>query len=48
MTPHDRLVFILIAQYVVLCCAAAYGGQWGKAVYWLGATVISIGVLMQR
>jgi hypothetical protein len=48
MTLHDKLVCVLIVEYCVLCGAAVYSGQHVKAVYWLGAVIISVGVAMQR
>lgn len=48
MTLHDKLMLILLAEYAILACVAWYCHQYGKAVYWVGAIVLSLGVLMQR
>ncbi len=41
----DVFVRFLLAQYVVVCGCYAYQGAWAKACYWLGATIVTIGVL---
>lgn len=48
MTLHDRLMLFLIAEYLLLAMMAAYCRQTGKCVYWIGAIVLSIGVLLQK
>lgn len=45
---HDRIQLILMAFYVALLFLAWREGQTGKAIYWLGAIVLSVGVFMQR
>lgn len=44
----DRAMYALLAAYAVLVALSIYDGLWGRAVYWLGAIIISVGVLMQR
>ena len=40
------MMIALLAQYVVLAVVAAYEQGWSKSVYFIGAAVIQIGVLM--
>lgn len=44
----DRLTLALILVYLLMAFVAAWEGLWGRAIYWVGASVISVGVLMQR
>ena len=38
-------MLVMIAAYVAIAVAAAYEGNWWRALYYVGAIVISIAVL---
>lgn len=44
----DRLMYAMILFYILTAAVSAYEGLWGRCVYFVGAVVLSIGVLMQR
>jgi hypothetical protein len=48
MKTGDYITYGLLFTYVVLAVAEWYGGRHGKAVYWVGASVITAGVLLQK
>ena len=48
MRTGDYLTYGLLATYCVLAVVEWFSGRQGKAVYWVGAAVISIGVVMQK
>lgn len=48
MTLHDKLMLVLMAEYLVLAIVAIWCGQHGKAVYWCGAIILSVGILLQK
>jgi len=37
---------VLAAEYVVLAVAGAYDRNWLLAVYWVGAFILNVAVLM--
>ena len=44
----DRLMWLMILAYTVIVAASLWDRQYGRAVYFAGAIVISVGVLMMR
>lgn len=45
---HDKVLLGLMAVYTIEFFLALQSKQPGKAVYWLGAFILSIGILMQK
>ena len=43
----NKLLKLLVIEYMVIAIAFAFQKDWGKVVYFIGAVVLSIGVLMQ-
>ncbi len=41
----DTFVKILIAEYLVIATAYAYQRDWARVLYFIGAIVLSVGVL---
>ena len=41
----DKLTLLLILQYFFLAGVFAYEQKWGKAIYFAGAVILTIGVL---
>ena len=39
------LMYALLVQYIVLTAVTIYEKRWPVAIYWLGASVINVGVL---
>jgi hypothetical protein len=33
---------------VIMFAVAAAKGEWGKATYWMGAAVLTVGILMMK
>ena len=48
MTAGDYLVLIMLALYVVAAVCYGIDGQWGKLLYFLGACLLTIGLLLQK
>jgi hypothetical protein len=44
----ERLVWVNMSWYFLLALAFMGGGLWGKGVYFLGAGVLTIGVIMMK
>lgn len=44
----DKLMVLLMCEYAILLGVYAFEGNWGKVVYWTGAIIISLGVLMMK
>jgi len=44
----DLMPKILIAQYIICAIVYAYNKDWGRVVYWVGATIIVTGTLMMK
>lgn len=44
----DQFVYVLWVQYVVLAILLLIGGHYGKAVYFLGAAILTVGIIMMR
>jgi hypothetical protein len=42
------LLKLFIGQYIIISIVFAMQGDWGKVMYFVGATILSIGVLMMR
>ncbi len=42
----DNLLLANLVWYVVLACAFGLAGMYPKAIYFLGAAVLTIGVVM--
>jgi len=38
---------ILLAEYFVLVIACLYEKNWGRFVYWIGASLIQLAVLLR-
>lgn len=45
VSSTNYMVFLL-CQYVILVMLCAVEREWGRCVYFLGAAVITVGVLM--
>lgn len=45
---HPLLIKFLILQYIVLAIICGVEGYYAKALYWVGAVVLSLGVLWMR
>lgn len=37
-----------LAVNLSMTVAAAAKGEWGKTVYWVGASILTLGILMMR
>ena len=48
MSLAEKLQFLPLLLNVVVCVLAVAEGSWGKALYWGGAAVITVGVIMQK
>lgn len=44
----ERFVYGNLAWYVVLTVMFTLGGHHGKAVYFLGAATLTVGIIMMR
>lgn len=42
----NLLVKLLIVQYLLAMCLFLYSGNYPKALYWLGAAIISYSILI--
>jgi len=42
----NKLMIILLAEYMVLLGVACFEKRWGMSLYWLGAAVLQLGVLV--
>jgi uncharacterized membrane protein len=41
----NGLIILLILQYAAIATVFAWQKNWGKAIYFVGAVIISVGVL---
>lgn len=46
MTPAKWVNLGLIAVYLVLAGLYAFDQQWPKALYWTGAAILGVGILL--
>ena len=37
-----------LAVNLVMCGIAGCKGEWGKATYWLGAAILTVGILLMK
>lgn len=44
----DRLMLLMIAFYLLTALVSAWERQYGRCLYFVGAVVLSCGVLMMR
>jgi len=44
----DLLTKILIAEYAVIAGVYAYAKDWPRLIYWLGATILTVGILRMK
>ena len=44
----DKLTVLLLVFYVLIVIAYLYDGKWWKALYWVGAILISIAILKMK
>lgn len=44
----DTLLKILLTEYIVIMVAYLFQRNWAKAIYFLGAAIISTGVLWMK
>ena len=44
----EKLVFINMTWYFILGALFAVGGLYGKAVYFVGAGILTIGIILMR
>jgi len=42
------LMRILLAEYVVIAAVCLFEGNYARLLYWIGASVLQISVLMMR
>ena len=42
----ERLIWVNLGWYVLLSVAFALGGQYPKALYFLGAAILTVGVIL--
>lgn len=42
----DNLVKILCLQYVVITIMYAFTKDWVKSLYWLGATILNVSIII--
>lgn len=42
----DSLMYLLMVIYLLAAIAYAYEGNYPKAIYFIGAIILSVGVLM--
>lgn len=48
MNGHDKFQVFMMSQYLILILLALKANQPGKLVYWIGALILSFGILMQK
>lgn len=44
----NSLIILLIIEYIIIAGVYGYEQNWGKAIYFVGATIISFGVLWMK
>lgn len=44
----NGLIILLIIEYIIIAVIYGFEGNWAKATYFLGATIISLGVLWMK
>lgn len=44
----QTLIKFLVLEYSIIMIVCLIEGNWRKATYWLGASVINIGVLLMK
>ena len=44
----DHFVYVNLAWYLLLSVMFTLGAHWGKAVYFVGAAVLTVGVIMMK
>ena len=42
------LLKVFIGQYIIISIVFATQGDWGRVMYFVGATVLTIGVLVMK
>ena len=47
-THAESFVYVNLAWYLLLSVMFALGAHWGKAVYFAGAAVLTVGVIMMK
>jgi len=47
-THAESFVYVNLAWYLLLSVMFALGMHWGKAVYFMGAAVLTVGVIMMK
>jgi len=48
MTAGDYLTLVMLALYIVAGICYLWDGQYGKLLYFTGAALLTIGLLMQK
>ena len=46
LSPARWWNLALLAQYLVLAVLYAVQREWAKTLYWIGATILSLGILL--
>lgn len=44
----NGLIILLIIEYIIIAVVYGFEQNWGKATYFLGAAIISFGVLWMK
>jgi len=44
----DMLLIILLVQYILIGIVYGLNDNWGKCLYFVGASILSIGVLIMK
>lgn len=48
MTLGDRFLYLLIAEYIVVSGLYLLSGNWVKSMYFLGAAILSVAVVLMK
>ena len=44
----NLLLKVFITEYIIVALVFAWEGSWAKVTYFIGATILSLGVLWMR
>ena len=48
MTTGDKLMLLLVCQYLIVAFVFGFQGTWFKMTYWLGAAIITTSVIFMK
>jgi len=44
----DLFLIMLLVQYIIIAVLYGVNDNWGKCLYFVGASILSVGVLMMK